>query len=84
MEMRICQSCAMPMNEDNLLGSNADGSKNQDYCVHCYQNGQFMHPNETMEQMIETCVPFMVKEGWDEDKARTEMQNLLPKLKRWQ
>ena len=29
--MRFCQSCGMPLTDD-VLGTNADGSKNEDYC----------------------------------------------------
>ena len=30
-EMKLCQSCGMPLT-DEILGTNADGSKNPDYC----------------------------------------------------
>lgn len=30
MEQKFCQSCGMPLTEE-ILGTNADGSKNQDY-----------------------------------------------------
>ena len=35
MENRICQSCAMPLTADDMLGTNADGSVNEDYCKWC-------------------------------------------------
>ena len=31
-KMKYCQSCGMPLT-DELLGTNADGSKNEDYCI---------------------------------------------------
>ena len=37
---KICQSCAMPMSDDSLYGTNADGSKNSDYCIYCYKDGE--------------------------------------------
>ena len=37
---KICQSCGMPMNEEDF-GTNADGGANQEYCKYCYQNGRF-------------------------------------------
>ena len=40
MEQKICQSCAMPIDE-STFGTEADGSKNQEYCHYCYANGQF-------------------------------------------
>ena len=35
MEQKICQSCAMPIDE-STFGTEADGSKNQEYCHYCY------------------------------------------------
>ena len=80
-----CQSCGMPMTEENLFGKNADGSKNEDYCCYCYPNGAFENPNETMEEMIEACIPYMVEAGVcpDNDSARTLLTEFLPTLKRW-
>ena len=39
-EMKFCQSCGMPLT-DEVLGTNADGSKNEDYCMYCYKDGKF-------------------------------------------
>ena len=56
-EMRFCQSCGMPLTED-VLGTNADGSKNEDYCMYCYRDGHFLQ-DCTMEEMIEHCAQLM-------------------------
>lgn len=82
METPICQSCGMPMAKDELFGTEKDGTRSQDYCTYCYQNGQF-NKDETMDEMIATCVPFMVREGMTEEKARAILQHQLPTLKRW-
>jgi len=83
-ELLYCQSCGMPMENLDLLGTNADGSTNEDYCHYCYKDGAFT-TNETMEEMIETCLPFVSKgDPWpDEETARKAMQQVFPKLKRW-
>ena len=83
-EMKFCQSCAMPLGASDLYGTNADGSRSEDYCHYCFQNGAFTK-EETMDEMIETCVPFVSKgEPWpDEATARKAMQELFPQLKRW-
>ncbi|OGO81480.1 MAG: transcriptional regulator [Clostridiales bacterium GWC2_40_7] len=83
-EMKFCQSCAMPLGAPDLYGTNADGSRSEDYCHYCFQNGAFTK-EETMDEMIETCVPFVSKgEPWpDEATARKAMQELFPQLKRW-
>lgn len=83
MPQTICQSCGMPMKEE-MYGTNADGSANAEYCKYCFENGAFHNPGETMEQMIETCVPFMVQEGIAEQDARAQLKAGLPRLKRWQ
>lgn len=80
---RICQSCAMPMPTDEMLGTEQNGTASQDYCSYCYQNGAFNGPTQTMEQMVDVCVPFMVKEGMPETQARKIMEETLPLLKRW-
>ncbi|TCK92451.1 putative zinc ribbon protein [Natranaerovirga hydrolytica] len=79
----MCQSCGMPMEgQEKLQGTNKDGSKNEEYCKYCYQEGSFTK-EETMEDMVETCIPFMVEE-MTETEARTILKATLPKLKRWQ
>ena len=82
--MKFCQSCGMPMGNEDLLGTNAEGSKNEDYCHYCYRDGAFTK-DETMDEMIASCVPFVSKgDPWpDEETARKAMQESFPQLKRW-
>ncbi|EJO5347654.1 effector binding domain-containing protein [Clostridium botulinum] len=82
MEQKYCQSCGMPMSEE-LYGTELNNKKNQEYCIYCYENGNFKHPDLTMEQMIDICVPFMKEKGMKENNARALMKNCLPNLKRW-
>ena len=82
MEKVFCQSCGMPMESEEVFGTEAGGEKSGDYCVYCYQNGTFTE-DCTVDEMIEACVPHMVKNGMDEDEARGVMQKFLPALKRW-
>ncbi len=80
-----CQSCGMPMGETNeLFGTEADGSKSQDYCHYCYGDGKFLK-EETMEQMIESCIPFTLEDGVYQtaDEARESLTAFYPSLKRW-
>ncbi len=78
----ICQSCGMAMHESDY-GKNADQSTNIDYCKYCYPNGCF-GKNETMEEMIESCVPFCVGEKFKtSEEAHEYLSQLYPTLKRW-
>ena len=39
---KICQSCGMPIENNEQLGTNKDGSINQDYCKYCFDKGEFV------------------------------------------
>ncbi len=78
----ICQSCGMEMQKSDY-GKNADGSVNTDYCIYCYPDGKF-GKNETMEEMIKSCIPFLVGKRFETDEgAREYLKKLYPTLKRW-
>ena len=79
-----CQSCGMPLTGNEVLGTEANGAKSAEYCTYCYQNGAFVQPNMSMEQMVEVCVPFMVQGGMEKAAATKLMQESLPRLLRWQ
>ena len=79
---KVCQSCGMMMGEEEY-GHNADGSRNTDYCKYCFPNGKF-GKDESMEEMIESCIPFWVgAEYKTPEEARERMKELVPTLKRW-
>lgn len=85
MNQKFCQCCGLPMGDtDELYGTNADGSKNDEYCKYCFENGKFTF-NGTMEEMIEVCVPNMAaaNPNMSEEEARKIMLEWFPTLKRW-
>ncbi|MCK8061421.1 MULTISPECIES: zinc ribbon domain-containing protein [unclassified Fusibacter] len=79
----ICQSCAMPMSNEKMMGTEKDGSVNRDYCTYCYQEGKFTDDMKNLVEMIAVCIPHMVSEGLSEIDAKNILQNTLPNLKRW-
>ncbi len=87
MEQKFCQSCGMPLTNE-VLGTNADGSKNEDYCMYCYKDGKFLQ-DCTMEEMIEHCAQFVseVNKGLPQPITKEEyigqMKMYFPHLKRW-
>ena len=86
-DIKFCQSCGMPLTDD-ILGTNADGSKNEDYCIYCYKDGKFLQ-DCTMDEMIEHCAQFVgaVNEGLPNPITKEEyigqMKMYFPQLKRW-
>lgn len=81
MEDKICQSCAMPMNED-VLGTNEDGTLNEDYCIYCYKDGKFID-NITMEEYIEICSKYGEQAGMTNEEMKEYCTKVFPTLKRW-
>lgn len=80
----ICQSCAMPITKEELYGTNADSSKNEEYCIYCYQKGKFTEPNLTIEMMVEKAAPFLAKEqNIGLEKAKELLTEAIKSLKRW-
>jgi general stress protein 26 len=85
--MKFCQSCGMPLT-DEVLGTNADSSKNEEYCMYCYKDGKFTQEC-TMDEMIEHCAQFVgeFNEGsgmkLTREEAIGQMKMYFPHLKRW-
>ena len=74
----------MPMEKSEGFGTNADGSRNEEYCCFCFKNGDFTNPDLTMKQMVDKLVGFSDKMGMTQAQAREIAQTVIPKLKRWQ
>ena len=77
----ICQCCGMPLEDDEIISRNSDGTKNEDYCKWCYADGTYTY--SSMDELIDVCVTHMVKEDFTEEQARAYMQELLPTLDYW-
>jgi len=81
----FCQSCAMPMEKAEMFGTNADGTRSEEYCAYCFQDGKFAQPDISMQEMIDFCVTIMGQQGiMPEDQARDLLTKSIPTLKRWQ
>ena len=83
------ESCGMPLSSAEVLGTNADGSLNEEYCTYCYQHGDFAQ-DCTMDEMIEHCAQFTDEFNKDsgmnftKEEAIAGMKEFFPTLKRWQ
>lgn len=78
-----CQSCGMPLSRDKKGGgANADGSKNEMYCSHCYQSGNFTQPGITAQQMQDLVKGKMKEMGFPGFMAGLFTRKI-PKLQRW-
>lgn len=84
----ICQSCGMPLETIEQMGTESDGSRSQKYCTYCYQNGAFVN-DITLDEMIEDNLKYLKEwnnetgKSFTADEARKELQAYLPTLERW-
>jgi len=83
-----CQSCSWPLNEPDVLGTNADESVNMNYCGHCHPKGEFS-PEQNIAEMVDTLIAgleyFNEAKGtkYTEQEAREFFTNHLATLPRW-
>lgn len=79
---QYCQSCGMPLNNEELKGIERNGLKNNEYCKYCYENNEFKNPEINLEEM-----QFKVKNKMEKmNQPQYLIQkavNILPTLKRW-
>jgi len=81
--MDICQSCGMPLQNEEDFGTNENGSGNFEYCHFCFQKGRFTDEGITMKEKIEKNIEIAKNMGMLEEKARKMATNTIPNLKRW-
>ena len=67
-DVKRCKACDMPIRKDKEFGTNADGSRNEDYCIYCMNMGK-----ET--KICQSCgMPLMKEEdfGTEADGSKNE------------
>ena len=83
MELRnFCQSCTMPIDQVDNRGTEKDGSKSDLYCKYCYQKGDFVNPQMTLNQM-KNIVSSQMRKLKISDTVIQQSLDMLPHLKRW-
>ena len=76
-----------PLGEE-MRGTDADGSKSEDYCIYCYQDGKFTREC-SMEEMIDFCAQFVdevnknMPQPMTAEQYKQMMRQFFPQLKRW-
>ena len=72
----------MPLGDSALLGSEEDGTSSHEYCKYCYQNGEFVNPNMSLNEMTSLVIDQMKKRNIDSKLIDMAVWSL-PNLKRW-
>lgn len=81
-----CQSCGMPLSaEFGNYGTNADESRNDEYCSICFRGGELTNPHQTLAEMIASSIENMTADlNMPPEKAAELANSFIPKLRRWQ
>lgn len=83
---RNCQSCGMPLRKDPKGeggGTSADGRASYKYCSYCYEEGKFLQPDITVQEM-QAFVKEKIKEmGGLMRLFAGYFTKGIPKLERW-
>lgn len=80
--VQFCQSCGMPLNTDELKGTEHNGIKSSDYCKYCYVNSDFKYPEMNLDDMKNVVKMHMEKRKLPSYMIQKAV-NILPVLKRW-
>ena len=82
MKHLICQSCGLPFS-GKFMGTNRDKSKNDEYCLSCFDNGEYVDHSLTMHSLEVKLVEMAeVHNEITLEEAQSIIKNL-PYLKRW-
>jgi hypothetical protein len=72
----------MPLDNSGVLRTEKGGSKSQEYCKYCYQDGTFINAGMTLDEMRALLKTQMEKMKIDTGIINTAVASL-PNLKRW-
>lgn len=78
-----CQSCGMPLENGKKSGTEADKSPSKEYCSFCYEDGHFIQPEMTLQEMKSVLDSTIGKEGLRGKFIAFMGKMQLPSLKRW-
>lgn len=79
-----CQSCGMPLKKSpNGGGTEADGSISSKYCSYCYEDGKFVNPDWSVEQMQDLVKTKMKEMGFFMSLFAGSFAKKIPQLERW-
>ncbi|MBQ5398870.1 MAG: zinc ribbon domain-containing protein [Ruminococcus sp.] len=82
METKLCQCCGMPLNDEEIISREKDGSLNGDYCKWCYADGEFIYKSK--DALLDFLIGHMPNpDNIPEDERRKAFDGFLSQLKHW-
>ena len=78
----ISQCCGMPLNEDDMISREPDGSFNEDYCKWCYADGRFAYNSKA--GLLDFLISHMPNpDNVSDAQRRMQYDMYLSQLKHW-
>jgi predicted amidophosphoribosyltransferase len=81
-EYKKCQSCAMPLKKIEDRGTEKNLDKSLMFCKHCYQEGEFIQKEFSVDEMKLFVKDKCIEMGFPKFLAGMFVKNL-HKLERW-
>tara|TARA_R100000935_G_C2827675_1_gene163251 strand:+ start:1356 stop:1619 length:264 start_codon:yes stop_codon:yes gene_type:complete len=82
MDHLTCQSCGLPFTKE-INGTNRDETDNEDYCLHCFENGEFVDQSLTLHGLEVKLVEMAEMHNEITLEEAVTVIRELPYLKRW-
>jgi hypothetical protein len=81
----VCQSCCLPLDNPEVCGTEADGTRSKHYCVRCYKEGAFTQPDATLETILSISAKVWAEKvpNMTVEQAKAKLKSKFPYLKRW-
>lgn len=77
-----CQCCGLPFTP-KMRGTNRDNSKSPDYCLDCFENGEFRDHHMSIQDMEKKLLDMARHNDGISIEEAEAIIKLLPDLKRW-
>jgi transcription initiation factor TFIIIB Brf1 subunit/transcription initiation factor TFIIB len=78
MEGHVCQSCGVPMSEEDM----SDGSERGEFCHFCMVHDEFVSDRDAVKNKIADKI--VEETGKSREEALKDAEDTMSKLKRWQ
>ena len=78
----VCQCCGFRFSE-KIRGTNRDHSKNNDYCLLCFRDGEFTDNRITIQGMEKRLLNMAKRNDEISLEEACQIISILPDLKRW-
>jgi len=72
----------MPLENENDKGTNTDGTMSEEYCIHCFKQGEFIG-YQMLEEAIADSINFAEDAGMTKEEMLEYAKKVYPTLKRW-